>query len=122
MHFTTLLLLIPYLTVASGHVILERGGGDGYGGGDKNGGGDNNGGYGGKDDCKQDDCYQAVYNEHATSFCSKYVATKSCELLPILWGYHTESVTSACNCLIHPKTSASPSPVKTTSYHSQSVM
>ena len=116
MHFTTLLLIIPYLIVASSHVIFERGGGE------NNGGGNENGGYGGNEDCKQDDCYQAVYNEHATSFCSKYVATKSCELLPILWGYHTESVTSACNCLIHPKTSASPLPVKTTSYHSQSVM
>ena len=121
MHFTTLLLLIPYLRIASGHVILERGGG-GYGGGDNNGGGDHGGGYGGKELCKQDDCYQALYNEHATSFCSKYVATESCELLPFLLGYHTKSVTSACSCLIHPSTSASPSPIKTTSDHSQTAM
>jgi hypothetical protein len=43
-----------------------------------------------------------VYNEHATSFCSKYVATKSCELLPIMLAYHTQTVTSACSCLIYP--------------------
>ena len=121
MHFTTFLLLIPYLTVAYGHVILERGG-DGYGGGNENGGGNNNDGYAGKEVCKQDDCYQAVYNDHATSFCSKYVATKSCELLPFLVGYHAESVTSACSCLIHPSTSASPSPIKTTGDHSQTTM
>ena len=121
MHFTTLLILIPYLTVASGHVIVERGG-DRYGGGNNNGDGDDNGGYGGQEVCKPDDCYQAVYNQHATRFCSKYVATKSYELPQYLLGYHTQRVTSACSCLIHPSTSASLSPVKTTSEHSQTVM
>ena len=121
MHFTTLLLLIPYLTLASGHVILERGG-NRYGVGNNNGGGFNNGGHDGQEVCKPDDCYQAVYNQHAKSFCSKYVATKSCELPHYLLGYHTQSVTSACSCLVHSSTSASPSPVKTTSDHSQTVM
>ena len=120
MQFTTL-LLIPYLTVASSHVILERGG-DGYGWGNNNGGGHGSGGYGGHEVCKPDDCYQAVYNQHATSFCSRYVATKSCDLPHYLLGYHTQSVTSACSCFIHPSTSASPSPVKTTRDHSQTTM
>ena len=104
MQYTALLLLLPYLGVTSGNVILERGGG-GYGGGN-----------GGQEPCQIDDCYQEVYNQHATSFCSKYLATKSCELPQYLWGYNSQSVTSACSCLNHPSTSVT---IKTTSAHSQ---